>query len=216
MSNQDMKNKALQLLKGNWGSSVVIMICLFFFNTVLTSLLDIIYSGGVDNWLDEEKSSSSIGSAISLLLVPLSVGIFWYYLDLARNTVQPVSYVFHIYGNGQQTLKIILTSFVQGIYVLFWTLLFIVPGIVKAIAYSQTFFILKDNPDMGINEAITRSREIMHGRKWQFVFLNISFIGWAFLSLLTFGIGFLWLTPYLYTSYALFYEEVSSNVLYEK
>lgn len=79
------------------------------------------------------------------------------------------------------------------------------PGIIKAIAYSQTFYLLKDHPEMGILEAITESRKRMDALKGKYFLMVLSFIGWAKLSAITLGIGYLFLFPYFYTTLCAFY-----------
>jgi len=81
-----------------------------------------------------------------------------------------------------------------------------VPGVIKSFSYSMAPFILADNPGMKPLKAITASKRMMKGYKWRFFCLQFSFIGWACLAVLSVGIGFLWLYPYVYVSMAEFYE----------
>jgi uncharacterized membrane protein len=98
-----------------------------------------------------------------------------------------------------------------GIFTFLWTLLLVIPGIIKAFSYSMTKYILDDNPELSASEAIHRSRMMMRGHKFDLFYLYLSFIGWFLLCLLTAGIGFLWLAPYVDTSLAAFYEDVKSD-----
>jgi uncharacterized membrane protein len=84
----------------------------------------------------------------------------------------------------------------------------IVPGIIKSFSYSQVYFILKDTPTISANEAITQSRKLMFGYKWKYFLLLLSFIGWGILSVITLGIGFIWLVPYMTASLAAFYDQL--------
>lgn len=95
------------------------------------------------------------------------------------------------------------------IFTFLWMLLFIIPGIIAAYRYSMAFYIMQEDSSVGIFEAINRSKELMVGNKWRLFCLQISFIGWAILSVLTFGIGFLWLFPYVNAATAAFYLEIS-------
>ena len=97
------------------------------------------------------------------------------------------------------------------IYTTLWALLLIVPGIIKAISYSQTNFILKDQPELKYNAAIERSMAMMKGHKMEYFLLNLSFIGWILLGILTFGIGMLWVSPYMITTQAHFYDYVKED-----
>lgn len=86
-------------------------------------------------------------------------------------------------------------SVVTSIFILLWTLLLIVPGIIKSFSYSQAMFIAHDNPDMTTLDCITKSREMMDGKKWRLFCLEISYIGWMLLVVLTLGILSFWVMP---------------------
>jgi uncharacterized membrane protein len=90
-------------------------------------------------------------------------------------------------------------------------LLLIVPGIIAAISYSQTFYILADDPGMDAISAIDKSKKMMRGYKWKYFCLGLRFIGWALLCILTLGIGLFWLDTYMQTSFAKFYDDVKAN-----
>ncbi len=100
----------------------------------------------------------------------------------------------------------------RDIFLFLWTCLFIIPGIVKAYAYRMVPYILAEYPECGANEAITRSREMMRGHKWRTFLLDLSFIGWWLLSVVTFGlVGLFWLSPYYYNTDAALYERLKSE-----
>ena len=101
--------------------------------------------------------------------------------------------------------------FLMNLFIFLWSLLFIIPGIVKAFSYALTPFILEERPELGANEAIDHSRAMMKGHKFDLFWLLLSFIGWGILCMFTFGIGFLWLAPYMQTSFAAFYEDVKAD-----
>ena len=101
-------------------------------------------------------------------------------------------------------------AILSSLFIFLWSLLFIIPGIVKSFSYAMTPFILLDHPEMGVRDAITASRRMMDGHKWEFFCLNLSFIGWELLGILTFGILFLWITPYQHITAAAFYRSLAS------
>ena len=105
-------------------------------------------------------------------------------------------------------------QFLVNLYTFLWTLLFIVPGIIKIFSYAMTPFILADDPNLTANQAITRSRELMDGHKWELFVLNLTFIGWEILGALCFGIGLLWVTPYKNAAYAAFYRQIAGYPKY--
>ncbi|MDA3931506.1 MAG: DUF975 family protein, partial [Tenericutes bacterium] len=108
-------------------------------------------------------------------------------------------------------INYIITYILRSIFVFLWTLLLIIPGIIKSFSYAMTFYILADNPDLEPTEAIRQSQEMMSGNKWRLFKLYFSFIGWYILAALTFGIGYIFLEPYVQMSVANFYEDLKLN-----
>lgn len=102
-------------------------------------------------------------------------------------------------------------KFLRGLYTALWTLLFIIPGIVKSYSYAMTPFIMAENPDMTANEAITASRQLMDGHKIELFWLNLTFFGWSLLCVLTLGIGYLFLNPYMNAAHAAFYRDITGG-----
>ena len=99
--------------------------------------------------------------------------------------------------------------FLINLYIFLWTLLFIIPGIIASYSYSMTHYIMAENPEYGVNEAIAASKEMMRGNRWRLFCLRFSFIGWSILCIFTLGIGYLWLNPYMEAANAAFYKEIS-------
>ena len=110
---------------------------------------------------------------------------------------------FHRFGQG------FAQAFLRNLYTFLWTLLFIIPGIVKSYAYAMTPFIMAENPDMSASEAIRISKRIMKGNKGRLFCLDLSFFGWGLLCALTLGIGTLFLNPYTNASRAAFYRSLN-------
>ena len=92
--------------------------------------------------------------------------------------------------------------------VFLWSLLFIIPGIIAAIRYSQAFLIKLDDPDLSATECIDKSKEMMNGHKMDYFLLILSFIVWFILGVFTCGILYLWLIPYYSTTICNFYNEI--------
>lgn len=108
--------------------------------------------------------------------------------------------------------KALLLQLVTGFFVFLWSLLFIIPGIVAMFRYAMAPYIMAQNPDIGVMEAIRQSKEMMRGHKWQLFVLQLSFIGWAFLCLFTLGLGYLWLNPYIGAANAAFYLQLTGQL----
>lgn len=101
--------------------------------------------------------------------------------------------------------------FFSGLYTMLWSCLLVVPGIIKSFSYSMTQFILAEDPKMGANDAITLSRKMMDGHKWEYFVFILSFIGWMLLACLTFGLLYIWLLPYMQTAQVNFYRYVKAD-----
>ncbi len=97
------------------------------------------------------------------------------------------------------------------LYVVLWSLLLIIPGIIAAYGYSMVFFILADDSSIGIREALQKSKTMMMGHRWKYFCLGWRFFGWTLLCFLSLGIGFLWLFPYIQISGAKFYEDLKGE-----
>ena len=107
-------------------------------------------------------------------------------------------------GYFRSLAAMFLMSLVVGLL----TLLLIIPGVIASMAFYLTPYILKDNPELSILDTLRLSRKMMHGHKMQLFCLQLSFIGWGLLNLLTLGIGTLWLLPYMTTTMAAFYQDL--------
>ncbi|CAK6477153.1 DUF975 family protein [Peribacillus castrilensis] len=207
----ELKRKALQSLGGKWGVTVSLMLLLFLINLIFPLIVEVIGSGGFSEWLMQEDTplwSDIFSMVFSIALIPLTISTTWFYLNLVREGNPGIPEVFAIYKDGKTSFKLIGASILQAIFIFLWSLLLIIPGIIKAIAYSQQFFLLKDHPEYTVLEAITESKKRMKGLKWKYFLMHLSFIGWGILCMFTLGIGLLWLIPYAGTTTAAFYEEL--------
>ena len=104
--------------------------------------------------------------------------------------------------------------FLRSLYVLLWTLLFIIPGIMKEYSYAMTPFILAENPNMTASQAIRSSEDLMDGHKADLFILDLSFLGWNILAALTLNLGNLALNPYKNAAYAAFYRQLQAEKQY--
>lgn len=102
-----------------------------------------------------------------------------------------------------------LLSLLTNLYTLLWSLLFIIPGVIAGYSYAMAPYIMEENPNMKPREALQASKAMMNGHKMELFLLNLSFIGWILLCVLTLGIGDFWLIPYQEASHAAFYRNLS-------
>lgn len=146
-----------------------------------------------------------LGIVLSLVGAAVTLGHNKYYIDLVLyNKKDQVGVLFDRFGIF---FKAVGLKIYMGFFVLLWSLLFIIPGIVASYRYSMAPYIMAENPDIGIREAVNMSKQMMAGHKGRLFGLHWSFFGWALLCALTLGIGNLWLNPYMNAAQAAFYIE---------
>ena len=210
--NSELRAQARERLEGKWGTFVLMT----FLMLVIQTILQIPgYIGGLLEILSPENvlaslSFSNISNILSLLALPLSWGLTVSLLRNHREESVDLENLFDGFRGGRYT-RVFCTLFLVNLFTFLWALLLIIPGIMKAFSYALTPYIIMDEPELTARQAITRSCEIMQGRRWKLFCLYLSFIGWGILSLLTFGIGFLWLAPYMNASIAAFYEDARAE-----
>jgi uncharacterized membrane protein len=139
---------------------------------------------------------------------PLALGYTGYFLKKSRSETVKLE---NLFDGFKQFGSSFLLYLLQGIFIMLWSCLLIIPGIVKSFSYSMAFYIIKDNPNIGALEAIAQSRKMMVGYKGKLFCLYLSFVGWGLLCCLSVGIGFLWLVPYISMSITNFYEELKKQ-----
>lgn len=137
---------------------------------------------------------------------PLSLGLVGYFLHLAREEEATIEGVFDSFG--EHFVQSLLLYLMTAIFTFLWSLLFVIPGIVKAYAYSMAYYIKRDNPTYDWKQCLDESQKMMDGKKWKLFCLQLSFIGWSIVCAFTFGIGYLWLAPYMSAATANFYESI--------
>jgi uncharacterized membrane protein len=186
MNNSQIKARAKDAMKNNWGVAIVV----FLVYGLITSAL----------------SATGIGALATGLL---TVGISAFFLTVIRNGKADFESFFNGLTDNIGT-KFISMLLVQ-IYIMLWTLLFYIPGIVKSYSYAMTPYILLDKPELSATEAITESRKMMNGHKMELFLLDLSFIGWILLSLLTCGILFFYVAPYMQAARAEFYRTLKGD-----
>ena len=192
------KNRALSALENKWGNFVAIT---FVYGFII----------GVTQILSGDKDSPAILHLIGLVLFILALPLTWGYQTLFLGAVRggeaTAKDMFEGY-NKELFSRVLTTTLLYYVYVFLWSLLLLIPGCIKSYSYAMTPYILKDNPEMKNNAAIEESMHMMNGHKLELFILDLSFIGWAILSLLTCGIGFLWLAPYMSMAHVNFYEDL--------
>ena len=200
-TNQELKNSALQALSGHWKPSVLATLLLF----VIVAVSNICQK-------QFDQGAEGLGILFSLaycffIMGPVLIGFYNAFkrlLDSGDNSIvgNTISIAFDRYMHNVALYALMTVK------IFLWTLLLIIPGIIKGLSYSMAPFIAIEHPEYSASKAINASKAMMKGNKMRLFLLFLSFIGWMLLCMLSLGIGFLWLMPYMYTTFAAFYNDI--------
>ncbi len=189
--NKLLMEQAREALRGKWGLAI---------GTFLIYMVLVLFI----------QSIKGLGSLASLIITgPMSVGISIFALSIARNQNAYLEQIFQGFKKFETSLAAYLLMIV---FVILWSLLLIIPGIIYAISVSQIFYIISEDDTIRPMEALKKSQKIMYGYKWKFFRLGLRFFLWSLLCILTFGIGFLWLIPWAYVTFAKFYDDIKDQL----
>ena len=224
MTYHDIRREARESLSGNWPVSIATgaIACLLGGLIVGSSFIpqfnfrlegqDISSVTDLLNLLTASSASAfGLGSMLALaqLIIGgvIQLGYAQYLLKQHNRASFGIQDLFSQFDRFTQGF---LQAFLRGLYVFLWSLLLIIPGIMKGYAYSMTPFIMAENPGMSANDAITASKELMDGHKAELFMLDLTFIGWGILSAITLNVGYLALNPYRNAAYAVFYKKITA------
>lgn len=228
---QRIKSNAKLFYKNNMGSSILSMLILFgvtfgagiamyivaIIGSIIVGIPIAIASEGVG------EASAAVGglmscffllcgAAMSIAILPLTIGIFgWYRKSVYSQT--SLAEIFEPYRHGRFWGSVGTMALMQ-LYTFLWSLLFVIPGIIKSYSYSQTAFIKGENPNIPASRAIELSKIMMDGHKGDLFYLHLSFFGWLLLSSLTYNIlGIVYVYPYFYAAITFAYEEIKADAI---
>lgn len=211
----ELKEKAKVAFKANYSSSVVAAL-------VLTALTAVLVGTNVNvdvNNADVNVSTAIAGTTTVIALIfsllnvfvfnPLKVGGYSFFKKNNQEKAELGELISAFKSNYANSM---VTTLLTDVFTFLWTLLFIVPGIVKSYSYAMVPFLIADNPDLQPMDVIKKSKQMMDGYKWQAFVLDLSFLGWEILSMLTVGIlGLFYVNPYYYQTKAGLYEFLKSQ-----
>lgn len=175
MNRKELKSKALEHLKGHWGYAILsVFLCMIIIDGV---------------------GAATAGIVALLFTAPMLVGLYSIFLDGSRKGEYDIATLF--VGFKENLVEKIILSLYKALMVFLWSLLFIIPGIIKSYAYSAAEYIAAEHPDYSFKKCLTESERLMKGHKWELFVLQLSFLGWMILGMFTFGILYFWLAPYM-------------------
>ncbi|MEN8078240.1 DUF975 family protein [Clostridioides difficile] len=202
MDTAELKSRAKEQLRGRWAVAI---------GTVLVAniILELNVSYKVASGFGMEGLSYSLDLIPLLLGGAISIGLCRFLLNMATKREEPrfetLFSGFNIY------LKTLGLNVLITLAVFAGTILFIIPGIIVSLMFSQAFYILSEDPSKSIMQCINESVNLMNGHKWELFYLWLTFIGWWLVVALTLGIAGLWVSPYQKLTEANFYLYVKSN-----
>lgn len=196
MNRVEIKNFAKEKLSGNLGSIWKILIIALGISLASTCVFSILFNKMDADFLD---------SLLGILMMPLGIGTTAFFISLIENENFEAKDLFKYYHDF---VKIIGVTILMGLIVMLGYICFIIPGIILTLSYSLVPIILIKKPELGIVETLKYSREKMQGHKLDTFVLGLSFIGWAILGTLTFGILYIWLYPYMQLTFTKFYLNI--------
>lgn len=200
MTRQEIKEWSKQKIKGNmWTILGAILIA-----NLVSSITSVIT-------VENESVALIITIGGGVLAFIMQIGLVKYMINFITDKQYTIELLFSKFKDWKQ---VIVVYFYQFINIFLWTLLFIIPGIIKGYAYSLVTYILADNSEIGSKEVLKLSEEMMNGHKMQLFTLELSFVGWHLLAILTLGILEIWLIPYQQTATTKFLLDVKES--YEK
>lgn len=196
MNRVEIKNFAKEKLSGNLGSIWKILIIALGISLASTCVLSILFNKMDADFLD---------SLLGILMMPLGIGTTAFFISLIENENFEAKDLFKYYHDF---VKVIGVTILMGLIIMLGYICFIIPGIILTLSYSLVPIILIKKPELGIVETLKYSREKMQGHKLDTFVLGLSFIGWAILGTLTFGILYIWLYPYMQLTFTKFYLNI--------
>ena len=215
-TNSEIRQESLALLKGNWGAGVgatllycIIAIVAALVASIIAGILAV-PSGG------EVPQTNLIIQFVTMLvcifiIYPVAFGMMTMFLPFVRGE-KPLQAGGLFYSlKAPYYGKAVGVYLLTYIFTLLWTLLLIIPGIIKALSYSLAPYILAENPELTANQAIEQSMKMMKGHKMKLFLIYLGYLGFSLLSIVGLCIPLLWIMPYYFTVFAKFYEEVKSE-----
>ena len=195
-SNADLRNDAKSILRGKWGTAVVITLVTVIIQSMLTA--------------SQDELPLLYLLLYTFLSLPLNFGITMTYLYLSRGGGFSVENMFSAF-NSTYYIKSVVLGLLTTIYVFLWSMLLIVPGIIKAMSYFLAPYILADNPSLSGEQAICQSMKMMEGHKMDLFLMTLGYLGFVLLSACLLLIPLLWVVPYYQTTFARFYDSVKAE-----
>lgn len=191
MNRSELKAAAKQQIKGKIGILFAISLIIALISAAAGGLLSLVPGGPF---------------ITTIIITPaFALSVIRVYLNLTKDCAPQVKDAFCGFDDFWSAFKL---QFLVGLFTFLWSLLFIIPGIIKSYSYSMSTYILAENKGKPALECIKESKIMTDGHKMELFVLSLSFLGWAFLSALTFGLVGIWAVPYMQATFANAYNSL--------
>lgn len=210
------KQEAKELLDGKYEKPIIILLVFYVVNIIMTSLSQMV---GPKRSLSYPYEVTDPGNPVLSTL--LNVISFFVGAAIVYALVKLALHIFHkkeytpenilLSGFKENFLRNAFLQFMMGLFIFLWSLLLIIPGLIKAYAYSMSFYLVNKEPGLDAMEAIDRSKKYTYGYKADLFMLDLSYLGWYILGLFTLGILWLWVIPKHQVARVMYYEEIYGN-----
>lgn len=190
MTRAELKSMAKEQMHGKLGTLIVIILLI---GLVIFAI----------NWIP------IIGGIVTFIIAPaFSLALCMVFLKVTKKEDVEISDAFKGFNKTGRALWL---NVLIGFFTFLWSLLLAIPGIIKSYAYSMSYYVLADNPELTARQALARSKEIMKGHKFELFILQLSFFWWYLLVGFTFGIAALYVVPYMSATVANFYNSIKEG-----
>ncbi len=217
-----LKRKAKETLRSHSPRIYLVGILCFLLTAVGTTATEwptirlLLRAESLEEMLYLYENSTAVSTGFALSIATLAMTLFvnlvtygWQLFTLRASREEETGGAETLFSCFQQFWRFLLAQLLMNLFITLWSLLFVIPGIIAAFAYSQTIYIMLDNPKISPLEAIGASKQLMRGHKFEYFMLQLSFLGWAYLSIFTFGLLGIWLNPYMQVTMANYYNALT-------
>lgn len=210
----DLKRRASEQLKSQWLQAGIVCFIAWLLTLAFTGgnavhSMQTVWQNGEIVSVPVTTSFNGLGGLLSFILMgPVTLGVSGYFLKLIRKEGPIIE---DIFKGFRFFVKTFVLNLLITVFTILWTLLLIIPGIIASFRYSMAYYIMMDNPELSAFEALSESKRMMVGFKFQLFLLAFSFLGWFLLGVVTLGIAFLWVNPYYETAKANFYQDLKEH-----
>ena len=204
MNNSEIIRTSKHLLKDKYN----LVMGPYLIGFLILQLIQVPMNNNPLNVGDEVYTNFSFSPLVILIAGPMTLGLYIFTLAFLNDESLEFKKIF---SGFKFYFKALFVSVIYMLVIIVGLFLFIVPGIIFAMMFSQLYFIIADNPEVGILDAFKQSKAMMYGHKWQYFKLSLRYGFYFLLGIFTLFIWWLWLIPQNYVSFGLFYKNISKN-----